>query len=505
MGNWFMSNLIRAGDSAAHDLNEAHIVRCASSNEKDLIHTFKQRRWVMALMFIIDIVAIEIILYFGYLTRLSLTTWWPIPLEPHTYEGLILALLVVPIGYWAAGLYPGYGVRGVELFRRRLTITISVFGTLLIWDYVVQAGSWSRGIVLLTCVFAVVLMPLLDDLVRKLLIRAGIWGEPVLLVGTSKEGVDLSQFLRNHPALGYVPIGFLGRPDDLKTSEVAGLPVFGAVTDAAKFRPFIKTVIMSSTKDAPNGFGQMVKDLPFPRIIILPDLTQLPSLWVTTQDLGGRLALELPQNLLLPHNRFIKLASDYVLTIPLFVISLPVMVLAAMCIKIVTRGPVLYAQRREGLGGRMFNMWKLRTMFEDADTRLDRHLVENPEFQNEWDKYMKLRHDPRVIPGIGRWLRKTSIDELPQLWNVLLGKMSLVGPRPFPSYHLERFTNESRELRTYVRPGITGLWQIEGRSNADISLQQDLDMYYIRNWSLWLDLYILVCTISAVIKQKGAH
>jgi lipopolysaccharide/colanic/teichoic acid biosynthesis glycosyltransferase len=171
----------------------------------------------------------------------------------------------------------------------------------------------------------------------------------------------------------------------------------------------------------------MVSDLPFPRILMVPELTQFPSLWVSTRDLSGILALELPQNLLLRRNRVIKQVSDYVLTIPLFFLSLPVLMLAALAIKVSSRGPIFYAQEREGLGHQKFRMWKLRTMYRDAEDRLEDHLAENPKYRAEWDNHMKLKHDPRVIPGIGRWLRKTSIDELPQLWDVLRGKMSLIG------------------------------------------------------------------------------
>jgi Undecaprenyl-phosphate galactose phosphotransferase WbaP len=302
-----------------------------------------------------------------------------------------------------------------------------------------------------------------------------------------------------------VTIGFLGKSSAANPADVAGLPVFGEVADAAKLTHIAQTVILTSPKSAPNGFGHMVRDLPFPRIVMVPELTQFPSLWVITRDLSGVLALELPQNLLLRRNRVIKQISDYVLTIPLFLISLPILAVAALGIKIASPGSVFYAQEREGIGGRVFRMWKLRTMYQDAEERLEEYLAKNPQYRQEWDNHMKLRHDPRVIPGIGRWLRKTSIDELPQLWDVLRGKMSLIGPRPFPHYHLEWFSDDSRELRAQIRPGITGLWQIAGRSDADIQTQEELDMYYVRNWSLWLDLFILVRTIPAVLNQRGAQ
>ena len=129
----------------------------------------------------------------------------------------------------------------------------------------------------------------------------------------------------------------------------------------------------------------------------------------------------------------------------------------------------------------------------------------NPAARLEWDQFCKLKNDPRILPGIGFLLRKTSMDEIPQLWNILKGEMSLVGPRPFPVYHNERFDSEFRSLRTKVRPGLTGMWQVSARSDGDLDVQVALDSYYINNWSLWLDLYILMRTVRVVLTGEGAY
>jgi lipopolysaccharide/colanic/teichoic acid biosynthesis glycosyltransferase len=144
-------------------------------------------------------------------------------------------------------------------------------------------------------------------------------------------------------------------------------------------------------------------------------------------------------------------------------------------------------------------------MHLDADAQLAEWGAHNPVQLLEWERCFKLRDDPRILPGVGKILRRSSLDELPQFWNVLAGDMSLVGPRPFPLYHLKRFDTEFCRLRSQVRPGITGLWQVNDRSNGDLGRQEFLDTYYIRNWSIWMDVHVLASTIRAVLKGSGAY
>jgi lipopolysaccharide/colanic/teichoic acid biosynthesis glycosyltransferase len=207
----------------------------------------------------------------------------------------------------------------------------------------------------------------------------------------------------------------------------------------------------------------------------------------------------------MPRNLLLKRTMDRVIAMPLFLMSIPVMAIAVVWIKLASRGPAFHCQMREGFDGRRIAVWKLRTMRVDGERVLESWLAEHPEDRVEWSRYFKLRRDPRVLPWIGRLLRRTSLDELPQLWSVLKGEMSLVGPRPFPDYHLEQFPVEFRALRTRVLPGLTGMWQVSARSDGDIEVQEALDTYYIRNWSPWLDLYILARTVAAVAMARGAY
>lgn len=218
-------------------------------------------------------------------------------------------------------------------------------------------------------------------------------------------------------------------------------------------------------------------------------------------------ALESPPESLLilcPATVVLKRAIDLLLGIALLFMSLPVILIAVGLVKLVSPGPAFYGQRREGKWGRPICVWKIRTMVVDAEQRLHEYLAANPGYRTEWEQHMKLRHDPRVIPQIGGALRRFSLDELPQLWNVVKGEMSLVGPRPFPEYHLACFPESFRQLRRLTKPGMTGLWQITTRSDGDLQAQEYADSFYIRHWSAWLELRILYQTLPSVFIGKGA-
>jgi Undecaprenyl-phosphate galactose phosphotransferase WbaP len=240
----------------------------------------------------------------------------------------------------------------------------------------------------------------------------------------------------------------------------------------------------------------------FPHLLVVPDLFGLSSLWVAARDLQGVVALEIRQQLLLPGPRLLKRALDLAATVVLGLVCVPLLALIALAVKLDSPGPVFYAQTRIGKGGRKFRAWKFRTMVQDAEQVLERHL-RAPELREEWERDHKLRHDPRVT-RVGRLLRRTSLDELPQLWNVLRGEMSLVGPRPIVDEEVAKY-GPRFTLYAQVLPGITGLWQVSGRNDTTYEERVELDSYYVRNWSPWLDLYILARTVWVVLTAKGAY
>jgi len=452
-----------------------------------------------------DVIAIEIAFMLGLGLRRLVTPWFPNGIGPDQYLGVAAGILLLPIINYQLGLYPGYLLGPVERLRRRMLATLAVFGGLVAWDNLVARGVFSRGVLLATLLFVLVLPPLAETAARAVLIRRGRWGVRVVMLGAGDTGRALARTLLGEPQLGMKPVAFLDNRPAAWNTVAEGIPVIGPLGLACDYEQRAEAAIVSLGDLDRGDISGLLQDLNFPRVLVVPDLAGVASLWVSARDLGGSLGFEIKKNLLLRRNHVLKLLMDQAIAAPLFLASLPIIVLAALWIKLSSRGPVFYRQMREGMSGRRIPVWKLRTMYIDGEGLLEDWLEKHPEDREHWRRYFKLRHDPRVLPIIGPLLRRTSLDELPQLWNVLRGDMSLVGPRPLPDYHLQRFPSEFRTLRTRVLPGLTGLWQVSARSEGDVSVLEALDTYYIRNWSPWLDLYILARTVTAVLLGRGAY
>ena len=209
------------------------------------------------------------------------------------------------------------------------------------------------------------------------------------------------------------------------------------------------------------------------------------------------------QNLRRRWRQRLKRALDLVLCLPVVLLCAVPGLLLGLLIRLDSRGPVLYRQRRLGKDGKAFDVFKFRTMRQDADEVLARYLEENPDLREEWEKDRKLKHDPRIT-RVGRFLRKSSLDELPQLLNVVRGEMSLVGPRPIVEDEIAKYGEVYADY-CRVRPGITGLWQVSGRNNTTYEERVSLDRYYVTNWCIWMDLWILARTFPVVLTGYGAY
>ncbi len=466
---------------------------------------FRARSWVRWSMLLADALAVECALLLGIVVRLALAAHLPGIIGPRQFLGVALGVLLLPFVNLGLEMYPGYGLSPVERMRRRVYSTAAVFGALTVWDHLVLGGLWSRGILLATFAFALAFPPLFEMLLRWVLIRRGCWGVPVLVLGAANTGTALVEIFHRRRELGLVPVAVLDDNPGVWNTRIDGVPVIGPLRKARSLRDAADVVVIAIPGLPRTDLLQWMGQLDFAHVIVIPDLLGLQTQWVRALDLGGHLGLEIRRNLIVPTNRFLKRALDYVLCLPMFLVSLPVIGLLAFWVKRASPGPAFYSQERDGSNGQRIRVWKLRTMHQNADALLHKHLETNPADREHWHRFFKLKQDPRIIPGIGRLLRRTSLDELPQLYNVLRGDMSLVGPRPFPRYHLVGFSSEFRNLRGSVRPGLTGLWQVSERSNGDLKEQETLDTYYIRNWSVWLDVYLIFRTVRAVMAGSGAY
>lgn len=426
----------------------------------------------------------------------------------NTFDAPILLAIFVPV-YALFGLYAPSGLTPVAELRRSVLATGLVSLTLTAAVFLSKgAATYSRGAFLVSSILAAFLVPIARATFRSMLAERDWWGVPVFILGAGKTADLLIRTLRAQPEIGFKPVACFD-DDPVKLGYCRGVPVIGPLDDAPALAETLR--IDSAILAMPGASQDRLAALldahsrSFSRLLVIPNLFGIASLWATTLDLSGVLGLEVRQNLLTSANRRVKRLLDFALALPLLLLALPLLAISAIWIRTLSRGRALFRQTRLGLGEASVRIWKLRTMHVHADSILDIHLAGNADARLEWNRFLKLRNDPRVIPVIGRFLRRTSLDELPQLWNVLAGEMSLVGPRPFPEYHLARFSPEFRALRARVRPGLTGLWQVSARSDGDLAVQEALDTYYIRNWSLWLDLYILARTAYAVLRGKGAY
>jgi lipopolysaccharide/colanic/teichoic acid biosynthesis glycosyltransferase len=338
--------------------------------------------------------------------------------------------------------------------------------------------------------------------VLSLVSRTRWWPESAVVASDDAERVrEFVAALRSARQLGYAPkaLLWLGAPGE--EPRELGLPV--AIGEELPGEVHGVALLATAGPPDPLVFDRL--HLRYQRVLVVRGFEDLPVEGIRVHNLGGFLGLEYTNNLLDARNRAVKRALDLVLGSIALVLSLPLLALTILAVELRSPGPPFFMQPRLARGGRRIRVPKVRTMVPGADAQLDREFERDPELRREWEQRMKLRHDPRLVPGVGKLLRRFSLDELPQLWSVVRGEMSLVGPRPFPDYHLAQFSADFLELRQRVRPGITGLWQVAVRSEGPIEQQESLDTYYIRNWSIWLDLYILVRTVKAVLGGRGAY
>ncbi len=373
----------------------------------------------------------------------------------------------------------------------------------------------SRTFILLTFVVSLFLLPAMRYLIKNYLSRFQFWCQRVLVISEEPGDQLAATSLLKNPYLGYEVVDF-GTPSEcaeLVERTKAEMIVIAVYNQASR------ELVMEKVNEMHKNLHYRLKSL-----LLIPGISAMPFMGIEANCFDHELqaSMHIRNKQRDPLRHFMKRSFDIVVSLLILLIIWPILILLAVIIKLDSPGPAIFSQKRLGFNWQTFTCFKFRTMHQNAEQVLREVLESDPALKKEWEQYFKLKRDPRVT-RIGKILRATSLDELPQLINVIKGEMSLVGPRPKLLYNLDLYNLENLEssLEQYglelkdlrelfdttleVRPGITGLWQVAGRSDMDFVSAMFLEAFYVRNWTLILDISISVRTVGAVFQRRGAY
>lgn len=453
-----------------------------------------------------DIIALVSSVVLGVLVKLLLQE----PAGLHGYTRLWPFLFVFIAFYSAVGLYSGAALSPPEELRRSTFSSAFLFPTIAALTAAWRGPSrYVTPALVVALVASIIFVPLFRALLRQWLANKDWWGYPTVIFGAGETGRLMAETLLREPAFGLKPVAVFDQTQTWTDSELANkltvLHDFGQAAAVARDLNAPYAVIAMPDSDHDSLIETIEEHVSpyFSRILIIPHLFRWSSLWIRPKSFGDILGLEVIQQAGMPDRQVPKRLLDILLSVFALVVLAPILVAIAVAIRLESRGGVLFGHLRIGQNGRSFRAWKFRTMVVNGEEVLEKYLAENPAARAEWARDHKLKNDPRVT-RVGSFLRKTSLDELPQLWNVLASEMSLVGPRPIVEAEIPKYGN-SYGLYTRVKGGVTGLWQVSGRNDISYDERVKLDSFYVRNWSVWLDLCILYRTIGTVLFRSGAY
>lgn len=464
----------------------------------------------------------KLILLFSDVLALSLSAGLALALAPGLSNTPSLWLQTQDIERFYA--WAGIGLVGLLIFLVRfrhysdrkpfwteLSEVLRVILLLALLDLALVAfAEWnaSRLWWFLIWLLAAMAVPLMRFGVRKLLTVWGLWLRPTVLVGYGPNAHEALAALLSEPELGFKVVGFVDVATSGKTlTEVQGLPLLSPdeVKAWAKV-PGLQVVIAleHGQNDVREKWLRRLARWKVEDISVIPAMRGVPLYGTDISYFFSHevAMLKLRNNLRYWPARILKRVFDLIAAVALLAVGWPLLIYLAWRIR-EDGGTAIYAHKRVGQSGKVFACYKFRSMRVDAEEQLRDLLASDPALRVEWEKEFKLKDDPRVT-AIGHFLRRTSLDELPQLFNVIKGEMSLVGPRPVVRKELERYGDDV-DYFLMVRPGMTGLWQVSGRNDVNYDTRVYLDTWYVKNWSLWYDIAILFKTIRVVLKREGAY
>ena len=392
-----------------------------------------------------------------------------------------------------------------KIFQASLYAVVAIVIVLYIGQI---AASTSRMFIFLLWLFSFIYLTVFRYLTKKFLEKVQLLRIPVLIIGAGKTAELLVKGIINDAGMGYKIIGLL-EDNCVRNGILKRFPVLGKFADVEAV--ILKTGVQHVFIAAPGLEQEKLTRLIYKvqplvkNIGIIPNLVGIPMGGIEVESLFNEklMLLRLKNNLARSWNRYLKTIFDFALTLVGTVAISPILIFIAIWIYIDSPGPVIFKHTRIGKNGKKFFCYKFRSMCIDAKEKLAELLENDPVAKAEWKRDFKLKNDPRITKS-GAFLRRTSLDELPQIFNVLKGEMSLVGPRPVIEEELERYGEYVNDY-LMVKPGITGMWQINGRNDTSYAERVCMDSWYVRNWSIWIDNLILWRTLKSVIRCKGAY
>jgi len=426
------------------------------------------------------------------------------------YQRVVLVLIPLWLMIFAAGgLYERENLLGgTQEYSLVFNATAVSMITVIAVGFFEPNFIIARGWLLLAWFFVFFLTALGRFILRRVvyfLRQYGFFLSTAIVVGANDEGISLARQLLRWKTSGLHVLGFVDEKLPTGTKIVENLHALGSVRqleDLVDFYEVDEIILASSAISSRDRMLEIFKKYGVSdrvNVRMSSGLYEIITTGLNVKEFAYVPLVGVNKVRLTGMDRFLKLLLDYGLTIPGLIIISPILIAITIAVKLDSPGPVIYRRRVLGVNGKTFDAYKFRTMHVNGDEIIERY----PELKEELARNHKLKDDPRIT-RVGRWLRKTSLDEFPQLLNVLRHEMSLVGPRMISPAEIEKYDQWDINLLT-VRPGITGLWQVSGRSDVSYEQRVRLDMQYIRNWSIWLDLQLLLQTFPAVLKSRGAY
>lgn len=395
-------------------------------------------------------------------------------------------------------IYPGLVIHPVEELRR---LTLSCLGTFITGFAIISfAGGSNRHLqipIFLSMLLCIILLPLGRIVLRYLLWLSGRGYIPALISGDPELARVIAARIKED---NYSILKLRGSCCGEEIAPEIPDQSVDEMVELAKSKRINYLIYCNRKEEYREDVINLLPE--FLHVLVVNQDARFPVLWSYPVSFYRYFSFEISNRMKRQWVIWQKQILEVLLAFAGVILAFIPGVLLALAVRLSGKGPIFYRARRLGKNGKSITVLKFRTMYPDADRKLKELLDQNPELKAEWQKNFKLENDPRITP-IGRFLRKTSLDELPQFWNVLKGEMALIGPRPIVPEEV-KYYGKDYKIFSSVKPGITGLWQVSGRSNTDYEERVALDVFYIHNWSIWMDYYIFLATFNAVIFRRGA-